>query len=338
MSEARSDTPSIADRLRPVSEGGPAAFAAHFISDTALFVLGEECLLIVPRQGDARRVAVHAGAVLCSVGEAGRVLTGGDDGVVMATDPTGASIPIAQDDKRRWIDQVASGPNGVVAWSAGKQAFVRADKGERLLELPSSVGGLAFSPKGMRLAVAHYNGVTLWFPNASSQPERLEWKGSHLGAMWSPDGKFLVTAMQEPMLHAWRLDDRKDMRMSGYGARVRSLDWSADGKWLATSGSSQLILWPFQGRDGPMGKAPRMLAPAQAQAEAVACHPRLDVIAVGYADGLVLLVRIADGGEVLAHKPGGASVTALAWSAAGNLLAVGTEDGKAGVIDIGPHP
>ena len=63
MSEARSDTPSIADRLRPVSEGGPAAFAAHFISDTALLVLGEECLLIVPRQGDARRVAVHAGAV-----------------------------------------------------------------------------------------------------------------------------------------------------------------------------------------------------------------------------------------------------------------------------------
>jgi hypothetical protein len=87
-----------------------------------------------------------------------------------------------------------------------------------------------------------------------------------------------------------------------------------------------------------MGKAPRMLAPAQAQAEAVACHPRHDVIAVGYADGLVLLVRIADGGEVLAHKPGGAAVTALAWSAAGELLAVGTEDGKAGVIDIGPHP
>ena len=91
MSEARSDTPSIAARLRLVSEGAPAAFAAHFISDTTLFVLGEECLLIVPRQGDPGRFAVHAGAILCSAGEAGRVLTGGDDGMVMATDPSGAS-------------------------------------------------------------------------------------------------------------------------------------------------------------------------------------------------------------------------------------------------------
>ena len=57
-------------------------------------------------------------------------------------------------------------------------------------------------------------------------------------------------------------------------------------------------------------------------------------MAVGYADGLVLLVRIEDGAEVLAHKPGGAPITALAWSATGRLLAFGTEDGEAGVIDL----
>jgi hypothetical protein len=38
---------------------------------------------------------------------------------------------------------------------------------------------LAFAPKGVRLAVAHYNGVSLWFPNAQAAPEMLEWKGSH---------------------------------------------------------------------------------------------------------------------------------------------------------------
>ena len=61
-----------------------------------------------------------------------------------------------------------------------------------------------------------------------------------------------------------------------------------------------------------------MLAPTEAQAEVVACHPKQEVVAVGYADGLVLLVRIDDGAEVLAHKPGGAPVTALAWSATGD--------------------
>jgi WD40 repeat protein len=140
--------------------------------------------------------------------------------------------------------------------------------------------------------------------------------------------------MQEPTLHGWRLSDRKDMRMSGYGARVRSLDWTAGGKWLATSGSTQLILWPFQGKDGPMGKAPRVLAPAEAQVEVVACHPRQDVVAVGYADGLVLLVRVDDGAEVLARKGAGAPITALAWSAVGSLLAFGAEDGDAGVIAL----
>jgi WD40 repeat protein len=125
------------------------------------------------------------------------------------------------------------------------------------------------------------------------------------------------------------------MRMQGYTARVRSLDWSADGKWLATSGSTQVILWPFQSKDGPMGKTPQLLAPTEHHVETVACHPKQAVVAAGYADGLILLIRIDDGAEVLARKPGDAPVTALAWNADGRLLAFGTEDGTAGVIDLG---
>ena len=243
---------------------------------------------------------------------------------------------VATDARRRWIDHVAAGPAGAVAWSAGREVFVRTAKGaERALGVPSTAGGLAFAPKGLRLAVAHYNGVTLWFINAQSEPDILQWKGSHLGARMSPDGRFLITSMQEPALHGWRLADRKDMRMSGYSARVRSFDFTVGGKWLATSGSDQLVLWPFQGKDGPMGKTPRILAPAQAQVEVVACHPKQEVVAIGYADGLVLLVRIEDAAEVLARKGAGAPITALAWSASGAALAFGAEDGEAGVIDLG---
>jgi WD40 repeat protein len=205
----------------------------------------------------------------------------------------------------------------------------------RQFEAPSTVGGLAFLPKGFRLAVAHYNGATLWFPNApQATPEKLEWKGSHLGVTISPDGRFLVTTMQEPMLHGWRLADSKHMRMSGYTARVMSLGWTTGGRWLATSGSPQLILWPFQTKDGPMGKEPRLLAPSEARVATVACHPRQEIVAAGYDDGLVLLVRIEDGAEILAKKSGPAPVTALAWSADGRLLAFGTEDGEAGMLDL----
>jgi len=318
MTDSRANTPSVVERTRPVKTGAPVV-GAHFLGQTAVFVLGEGALVLAPGAGEPRSVPVHDGAVLASAADAERIVTGGDDGKVVATDARGESTILAADAKQRWIDHVAVGPAGALAWSAGKEACVRTAKGsERRLEVTSTVGGLAFAPKGLRLAIAHYNGLTLWFANAQSEPERLQWKGSHLDVAVSTDGRFVITSMQEPTLHGWRLADRKDMRMSGYSARVRSLDWSAGGKWLATSGSTQLILWPFQGKDGPMGKAPRILAPA-----------------VGYADGLVLLVRIEDGAEVLARKASGAPITALAWSATGTALAVGAEDGEAGVIDLG---
>ena len=334
MSDARSDIVSVVQRTRPVAVVGTAVVGAHFLGRTAAFVLGEEALLLVKPTGEPRRVAVHAGGILASVADGTRIVTGGDDGKVCETSAKGETRTLATDPKHRWIDHVALGPDGAVAWSAGKTAFVQA-KELRQFEAPSTVGGLAFLPKGFRLAIAHYNGATLWFPNApQATPEKLEWKGSHLSALVSPDGRFLVTAMQEPMLHGWRLVDGKHMRMSGYAARVTSLGWTVGGRWLATSGATQLILWPFQSKDGPMGKEPRLLAPSEHRVEVVACHPKQEIVAAGFGDGLVLLVRVEDGAEILAKKPGTAPVTALAWSGDGRLLAFGAEDGEAGVIDL----
>jgi WD40 repeat protein len=296
-------------------------------------VLAEEALAFAEPDGELRRMAVHHGVILATAADGERIVSGGDDGKVVATDP-GSSRVLATDPKHRWIDHVALGPDGAVAWSAGKSAFVQA-KELRSFEAPSTVGGLAFLPKGFRLAIAHYNGASLWFPNAAqAAPEKLEWKGSHLGVTVHPDGRFLVTTMQEPMLHGWRIIDRQHMRMSGYAARVTSLGWTVGGRWLATSGSTQIILWPFQTKDGPMGKQPRLLAPSEHRVEAVACHPRQDIVAAGYGDGMVLIVRVEDGAEILAKKPGEAPVTALTWSADGTLLAFGTESGEAGVVDL----
>ena len=333
MTEARADTPSLTDRIRPVGAGA-AVVGVHFLGSTPVFVLGEEALLFAAESGE-RRVTVHTGGILASACDGTRVATGGDDGNAVMTDADGEHTLIGSDPNKRWVDQIALGPDGAVAYGAGKTATVRTGKGEtRTLETPSTVAGLAFTPKGLRLAVAHYNGVTLWFPNAQAVPEKLEWKGSHLAVAFSPDGKFLVTTMQEPTMHGWRLADGKHMRMSGYSARVRSFDWTADGAFLATSGFEQLILWPFDGKDGPMGRQPRLLAPGGTRVAVVGCHPQAPIVATGYGDGLILLVRIDDGAEILARRPGGSPVTALAWNADGSQLAFGTEDGQAGVITL----
>jgi len=331
MSATSTAIPSLADRVRTIATDA-AVVGLHFLGRTPVFVLGEEHLLFA--SDDEKRVAVHGGAILASASDGARIVTGGDDGRLVATDAQRAMTELAADDKKRWIDQVALGPDRAVAWSAGKVAHVITGKGEqRAFEAPSTVAGLAFAPKGFRLAVAHYNGVSFWFPNAAAKPEFFEWKGSHLSVTISPDGRFMVTTMQEPMLHGWRIADQKHMRMSGYSARVRSLSWTAGGDFLATSCSEQLILWPFEGKDGPMGRQQRVLAPSEARVTTVAAHPKQPVVAAGYGDGTVWLVRIDDGALISARQADGSAITALGWDNSGHVLGFGT-DKDAGILTL----
>ena len=325
---------SVTDRVRPVAIGMPVT-AVHFLGDTAAFVGAEESVFLVSGEGEISSVPVHGGGILCAASDGTRIVMGGDDGKLVTLSAKGEVALVATDPKRRWIDNTAIHPEGAVAWSAGKTAFVRSGKGEeKSFDAPSTVGGLAFAPKGLRLAVAHYNGVTVWFPNMAAKPEYLEWAGSHLGVVFSPDNKFLVTTMHEPALHGWRLADNRHMRMTGYPGRVRSMSWSAGGKSLATSGADAVIMWPFASKDGPMGKEPAMLAPLQARVSMVACHPKQDILAAGYSDGTILMVRLNDGAEILVRRNGSAAVSALAWNAKGTLLAFAAEDGDAGLLAL----
>jgi WD40 repeat protein len=85
-----------------------------------------------------------------------------------------------------------------------------------------------------------------------------------------------------------------------------------------------------------MGKPPLMLAPGpmEARVSAVACHPKQETIAAGYGDGTVLLWRLEDGAVILVRQTSEAPVSALAWRGDGRLLAFGTEDGQAGVLEL----
>ena len=325
---------SVTDRVQAVGLGAPVT-SVHFLGDRAAFVGAEEHVWIADGQGEISRIEVLGGGILCAASDGARIAMGGDDGKVVALDAKGAVAELAVDAKRRWIDNVALHPDGAYAWSVGKFAYVRSGKSEeKSLEVPSTVGGLAFAPKGLRLAVAHYGGATLWFPNMTATPEFFAWAGSHLAVTFSPDNKFLVTAMHEPALHGWRLADNRHMRMSGYPGRVKSMSWSVGGKHLATSGADTVIMWPFASKDGPMGKEPAMLAPLQARVTVVACHPKQDVLAAGYSDGTILMVRLEDGAEILVRRNGTPPVAALAWNAKGTLLAFADEEGNGGLLTL----
>ncbi len=277
---------------------------------------------------------LHDGVSLALAACGDGFVSGGDDGRVVAFGLGVEARELARQ-QGRWIDQVASDAEGkMLAYAYGKNLqLLTADGAPHGIakQHVSSVGGLAFSPNGKRLVATHNNGVTLWWTAATAQnPVTLPWKGSHLLAAWSPDGKIVMTAMQENALHGWRLSDMNEMRMQGYAGKIRSLSWSVKGRYLVTSGAPQAICWPFFG-GGPWGKAPLALGTDRGMlARCAAAHPKDELVAVGYDDGMIELAPLDGRPSIMIHPPvaeEGHEVVGLVWNKSGDCLFAATTDG-----------
>jgi len=287
-------------------------------------------------------IAAHDGAVLCAAphpsGEG--ILTGGDDGRLVWTTPQAIKEIAAV--KGRWIDALdVSAETGLIAFCAGRTVHVRdaADAAfTRTFEHERSVAALRFDPKGRRLAAASYGGVALWYARIAEQKAQvLRWAGSHIALAFSPDGRFLLSAMQENALHGWRLADARDLRMGGYPAKPKSFAFLAKGALMATSGANGAVVWPFAGAGGPMGKeAVEIGAEDNVLVTLVAAALPSRRICAGRNDGRVWTADLAGSGVRFLREETGAPISALAVSPDGHRLAWGAEDGAAGVVDLGP--
>ena len=320
--------------------GGPFdAYVTAALFDrrgVAAFALGDGTV----RFEGGETAQAHDGAVLCAVAHptADGVITGGDDGRLVWSRP-GAPQVMAEV-KGRWIDAVAASPaSGLVACAAGRQVHVRdvADAGfSRIFEHDKSVADLAFEPKGRRLAAATYGGMALWYARIADQtPTRLNWAGSHILAAFSPDGRFLMSSMQESQLHGWRLSDAKDMRMGGYPTKVKSLVFLAKGMLMATAGAPGVVVWPFGGANGPMGKEAAEIGYDQDSLVArVAGAPDGTLLAAGLDDGRIWACDLTSRRLETLKAEKGPAITALAMSPDGLRLAWGDEQGGAGVLAL----
>lgn len=305
-------------------------------SGKAAFALGDGSV----RFEDGGMVEAHPdAAVQCAVLHPSGlgVVSGGDDGRLVWSRSGEAPVELASH-PGKWIDAVAANAeSGLIAYAVGREARVLDSKDAKFLRMfahERTVADVAFDPKGRKLACATYGAATLWYARIESQaPQVLKWAGSHVGVAFSPDGKFLISTMQENSLHGWRLSDGRDMRMAGYGAKPRSLAFLMKGRIMATSGASGAVVWPFDGQSGPMGK---------------------EAAEIGYRDE-VLVTRVAaaftgqnvlagcDDGRVWMAELGstrkedlrveGAPITALAVSPDGQRIAWGDEAGEVGLVN-----
>jgi len=115
-----------------------------------------------------------------------------------------------------------------------------------------AVSSVAFSPDGMRLAIAGQDGtVKLW---DAEKGELIHTLSGHRGPVASVafdrDGKRLASAGQDGIVRLWDLETYEAINvLQGHTGLVKAVTYSPDGRYLASAGGGA-VLGPTGGKDG----------------------------------------------------------------------------------------
>lgn len=259
-----------------------------------------------------------------------RLATCGQDGIVRVWNAeTGAPL-LALAAGAAWCEQVGWSADGeLLAGAAGKSVRIWDREGTLVREYPNhraTVTDVQWHPRERLLCTTSYGGVSLLDP-AEAAPVRLfAWQGSSLVARWSPSGRYIATGEQDSTVHFWIVESGKDLQMSGYPMKVRSLAWSGKGRLLATSGSHEVTVWDCSGR-GPAGSRPFTLRSHDKPVSALDFRKQDDLLVSGGEDGRVIVWNVVKGRAVASFGPSSQAVSAVAWSPDGKTVLTGHAGG-----------
>jgi len=281
--------------------------------------------------GGVLAMAIHpSGTAFATAGQDGRVLIWG-----VAEGQVKQAIDVGSD----WVDNVAWSPDGQwLAASCSRQVCAYgADGGEvwRSDDHPSTVSAIAWSSAG-ELATACYGRVTFFDASTGELRQKLEWMGSLVSMVLSPDGDIVVCGSQDNSVHFWRRSTEQDSMMSGYPAKPSALAFDETGTLLATGGGEAVTVWSFQG-SGPEGTRPGTLYLHVQTVTKLAFAHRGMRLASGARDGGVVVWSLRRDGQ---GNPIGIAlvadvVSALYWRPDGRALAALDAQGGATVWRVG---
>ena len=287
------------------------------------------------------RRGVHEGGVLAvAIHPSGTAFaTAGQDSRVLIWSAAEGQVSRAIDVGSGWVENVAWSPDGQwLAASCSRQVRAYGADGAEVWrsdDHPSTVSAIAWSSVG-ELATACYGRVTFFDAPTGEPRQKLEWQGSLVSMVLSPDGDIVACGSQDNSVHFWRRSTEQDSMMSGYPGKPSALAFDDTGTLLATGGGEAVTVWSFQG-SGPEGTRPGVLELHDQPVTTLAFAPGAMRLVSGGRDGTVVvwsLQRDGEGGPIGTAVVAGA-VAGLYWRPDGRALAALDARGGVTVWRIG---
>ena len=332
MSDLNADRPTGALRPGWSAEVGDYAIAGGWTARGETLVVADAAGGVYAFDGTSgatiwAQPGVHHGGVL-SVAIHPRepaFATAGQDGRVLVWSAAEGHVSQTIEVGSDWVEHVAWSPDGQrLAASCSRQVCTYGADGVqtwRSPDHPSTVSAIAWS-SAAELATACYGRVTFFDASTGEPRQKLEWMGSLVSMVMSPDGEIVACGSQDNTVHFWRRSTEQDAMMSGYPAKPSALAFDDTGTLLATGGGEEVTVWSFQGK-GPEGTRPGVLDSHVEPITTLAFAPGARRLASGDRDGAVVVWSLQKDGQ---GGPKGAAVVAGAvsevyWRPDGRALA-----------------
>ena len=300
-------------------------------------------LAVTPATGDVHVLSLLENSTSTRAGQAlgngesawfqGDLVTSGFDGVVRFTD--GSDVRGGKE----FIERLKVNSDGTLLGVA-QGRFLHVMDAEHnaefsLRSLPASVSDFAWNPTNPKeVAVVGAGGARMWRLGENQPYAQFDWGGASMQAVWSPDGRWLVTGDQTPSVHIYDFTRSYPLHIQGYDARVSTIAFTSDSTRVATSAGEVITVWPTTGEKGPEGATPLQMDGPQGGTTAAAFSRASGQLAVGD-DAGVLLIYTLEGQRVLRKMHRRESgIGCLAWHPSQAILAVGHADGSCALLDL----